>query len=211
MMTCFKTSLGIVLAIGFTYIGRANSDVLSYLRHESSDFEATYTSTSQYVSNMLASVNAQRTSNGLSALCISTKLMVASMRHSTDMAANNFIGHTGSDGSTMAMRITATGYKWTRVAENVAAGQVNVTTVMNSWMNSAGHRANILGDYTMFSIAYAYNSSSTYKHYWTQDFAKGSTEKCSCETVAYVEDTLSIPKSTMNLTENSTVVLPNER
>ncbi|KAF1773612.1 CAP domain [Phytophthora cactorum] len=151
------TSLAILFAISAT---STDADVSGNLRHESRTLQAKYTSTSQYAASMLASVNAQRAAQGLPALCMNAKLMAASMRHSTDMAVNNFMSHTGSDGSTMSMRVTAAGYKWTRVAENVAAGQSSVAAVMTSWMNSPGHRANILGDYTMFGTAYAYNMAA---------------------------------------------------
>ncbi|ETI56937.1 hypothetical protein F443_00686 [Phytophthora nicotianae P1569] len=202
MVSLSNTSLAILFAISATSTNADN------LRHESRNLQA-YSTTTQYAASMLASVNAQRAAQGLPALCLNTKLMAASMRHSTDMAAKNFVSHTGSDGSTMSLRVTAAGYKWTRVAENVAAGQSSIAAVMTSWMNSAGHRANILGDYTMFGTAYAYNSGSTYKHYWTQNFGKGSSESCSYEDVEY-EDA---PTPTLNSTtdsDNSTVVLPNE-
>ncbi|KAG6943735.1 hypothetical protein JG688_00017457, partial [Phytophthora aleatoria] len=193
MVSFSKTSLAILFAISAT---STDADVSGNLRHESRTLQAKYTSMSQYAASMLASVNAQRAAQGLPALCMNTKLMAASMRHSTDMAVNNFMSHTGSDGSTMSMRVTAAGYKWTRVAENVAAGQSSVAAVMTSWMNSPGHRANILGDYTMFGTAYAYNIGSTYKHYWTQNFGKGSTEACSYEDVEYVD----APTPTLNST-----------
>ncbi|KAF4141457.1 Cysteine-rich secretory protein family [Phytophthora infestans] len=204
MVSLSTTSLAILLAISATSTGADN------LRFESRNLQAKYTSTGQYAASMLASVNAQRAAEGLPALCLNTKLMAASMRHSTDMASKNFMSHTGSDGSTMSMRVTAAGYKWTRVAENVAAGQSSVATVMTAWMNSAGHRANILGDYTMFGTAYAYNSGSTYKHYWTQNFGKGSTESCNYEDVEYEDAPTPTQNTTTDSTDNSTVVLPNE-
>ncbi|KAL4129981.1 hypothetical protein PRIC2_005987 [Phytophthora ramorum] len=139
---------------------------------------ATYTPSGDYFSAMLAAVNKERAAQGLSALCMNRKLQSAAQRHSNDQAVHNFMAHDGSDGSTMSQRVTDAGYRWSTVAENVAAGQVDVAAVMKSWMNSPGHRANILGDYTMFGPAYAYNADSTYQHYWTQDFGSGSTEAC---------------------------------
>ncbi|KAF4322025.1 hypothetical protein BBO99_00006696 [Phytophthora kernoviae] len=104
----------------------------------------------------------------------------AAQGHSNDMATNNIFGHTGSDGSSMSERITAAGYVWQFAAENVAAGQVSVEAVMVSWMNSPGHRDNILNpSATMFGTALAINPGSTYVRYWTQNFASGSTESCS--------------------------------
>ncbi|KAE9250225.1 hypothetical protein PF004_g3031 [Phytophthora fragariae] len=138
---------------------------------------------------MLNAVNAERVKAGLSSLCTNNKLQAAAKRHSDDMAKNNYMGHDGADGSSMSKRVTDAGYDWTAVAENVAAGQEDVKSIMESWMNSPGHRANILSaDYTMLGTSYAYRESSTYKHYWTQDFGAGDTEACdsgSLQTVQY--------------------------
>ncbi|EGZ30304.1 hypothetical protein PHYSODRAFT_472150 [Phytophthora sojae] len=129
---------------------------------------------------MLDAVNKQRAAAGLSKLCTNSKLQSAAQRHSDDMAAKDYMSHTGSDGSSMSARISDSGYSWTAIAENVAAGQTDVDAVMTAWMNSAGHRANILSSkVTMFGCAYAYNADSTYQHYWTQDFGAGSSESCS--------------------------------
>ncbi|RLN75763.1 hypothetical protein BBJ28_00010210 [Nothophytophthora sp. Chile5] len=139
----------------------------------------TYSQTG-FQSLLLAAVNKERAARGLPALCRNSKLQSAAQKHSSDMASHNYMSHTGSDGSSMSQRITAAGYRWTSIAENVAAGQKDVTAVMTSWMNSSGHKANILSSKSkMFGCGYAYKSSSTYKHYWTQDFGTGSGESCS--------------------------------
>ncbi|KAF4033882.1 putative SCP domain-containing protein [Phytophthora infestans] len=61
------------------------------------------------------------------------------------------MAHDGSDGSSMSERITQAGYDWSAVAENVAAGQVDVDAVMVAWINSPEHLENIMGEYTMFA------------------------------------------------------------
>ncbi|KAF4318196.1 hypothetical protein G195_008271 [Phytophthora kernoviae 00238/432] len=127
---------------------------------------------------MLAAVNKQRATKGLSALCMNSKLHSAAQRHSDDMAIKDYMAHDGSDGSTMSQRITQAGYDWDAVAENVAAGQVDVDAVMVAWINSPEHLENIMGDYTMFGTAYSYNANGEYKHYWTQDFGSGDAEAC---------------------------------
>ncbi|KAF1330747.1 Scp-like extracellular protein, partial [Globisporangium splendens] len=127
---------------------------------------------------MLQAVNAERAKQGLAAFCTNSKLQTAAQLHSEDQAQHNMMSHTGSNGSQMSARITAQGFKWSGVAENVAAGQRDVASVMQSWMNSEGHRANIMGDYKFFGTGYAYNANSNYGHYWTQDFASGSGEQC---------------------------------
>jgi uncharacterized protein YkwD len=127
---------------------------------------------------MLAAVNAERAKVGKSPLCTNVKLQKAAQLHSDDQAANNFMDHKSSNGSTMQSRIEAQKFNWNSLGENVAAGQVDVTAVMVAWMNSPGHKANILGDYKFFGMGYAQNAKGTFKHYWTQDFAKGSGEAC---------------------------------
>ncbi|KAG1703226.1 hypothetical protein DVH05_008136 [Phytophthora capsici] len=129
---------------------------------------------------MLNAVNRERAANGLAALCMNYKLQNAAQGHSNDMAQNNYMSHKGSDGSTMSQRIQAAGYDRTASGENVAAGHTSVEEVMKAWMNSPRHRDNILRKkFTMFGCGYAYSESSTYKHYWTQNFGRSNTEKCS--------------------------------
>ncbi|MGF1734666.1 CAP domain-containing protein [Photobacterium satsumensis] len=97
----------------------------------------------------------------------------AAFTHSSDMANNNFMSHTGSDGSSPEDRINATGYSWSTWAENVAAGQKDIDAVMTSWMNSPGHCKNIMnGSVTEMGASYVENSSTQYGIYWTQVFAK---------------------------------------
>ncbi|KAE9021520.1 hypothetical protein PR002_g12224 [Phytophthora rubi] len=103
------------------------------------------------------------------------------------MAAKDFMAHDGSDGSSMSERITQAGYDWSAVAENVAAGQIDVAGVMVAWINSPEHLENIMGDYTMFGSAYAFNKDGTYQHYWTQDFGSGDAEQCDSATTTKQE------------------------
>ena len=122
--------------------------------------------------DVIARTNAERAKAGCPALRQNAALGTAAQRHSDDMAARNFMGHTGSDGSTFVVRIERAGYtRWTRAAENVAAGQRTAADVVRSWMNSAGHRANILNCALKdIGVGYRYRQGTTYGHYWTQDF-----------------------------------------
>jgi uncharacterized protein YkwD len=82
------------------------------------------------------------------------------------------LSHTGSDGSDPGQRITRAGYIWRTYGENVAAGYTTPESVVAGWMQSDGHRANILNPaFRDIGVGYAYGASSTYKHYWTQVFA----------------------------------------
>ncbi|KAJ8508228.1 hypothetical protein ON010_g18891 [Phytophthora cinnamomi] len=129
-------------------------------------------------SALLARVNQERAAHGLPALCASGKLQKAAQRQTKDMAANDFLHHVGSDGSTVPSRITDAGYKWKTIAENVAGGQADADAVVDTWMNSTGHRMNILGDYTHFGAGYTYNPDGMYMHYWAQEFATSEIESC---------------------------------
>lgn len=107
------------------------------------------------------------------ALTLETRLRCAARKHSKDMATNNFMSHTGSNGSTPWDRIKATGYSYRAAAENVAAGYGTAEAVVNGWMSSTGHCNNIMNaTYTQIGIGYAWSSGSTYRHYWTQDFGR---------------------------------------
>lgn len=121
--------------------------------------------------DVIALTNAERAKVNCPALKSNTALNTAAQRHSADMAAKNFMGHNGSDGSTLVARIERAGYtRWTRAAENVAAGQQNAAAVVRSWMNSSGHRANILNCALRdIGVGHAYRQGTTYGHYWTQD------------------------------------------
>ncbi len=88
--------------------------------------------------------NAARRDAGLAALAVSPALMGVAASYSQVQAAQGAINHTGPDGSSFADRISRAGYRWSYCAENLAAGYGGPDEVFAAWMNSAGHRANIL-------------------------------------------------------------------
>lgn len=93
--------------------------------------------------------------------------------HSSDMANADFMDHTGSDGSSPADRISATGYEFSAWAENVAAGQQSIDEVMASWLSSPGHCKNIMSSsVTQLGAAAVENADTRYGIYWTQVFAR---------------------------------------
>jgi uncharacterized protein YkwD len=126
---------------------------------------------SGYAAQVLALTNAQRATAGCKALSSNSKLTKAAQGHSVDMADNNYFDHNSQDGTSPFDRMKADGYNFQAAAENIAMGQSTAAAVMTAWMNSAGHKANILNcTYTDIGIGYAVNSSGT--AYWTQDFGK---------------------------------------
>lgn len=115
---------------------------------------------------VVALVNQERAKAGCSALTVNAKLTTAALNHSKDMAAHSNMSHTGSDGSDPGARITRAGYSWMTYGENVAYGYSTPEQVMNGWMNSPGHRENILNcAFKEIGVGLAEPNS-----YWTQDF-----------------------------------------
>ncbi|MCC5473608.1 CAP domain-containing protein [Streptomyces barringtoniae] len=111
-------------------------------------------------------VNAERAKVGCRPLTVNAKLAKAAQAHSADMAAHQNMSHTGSDGSSPGDRITRAGYSWSSYGENVAYGYATPDQVMTGWMNSPGHRANILDcSFKEIGVGLAQPGS-----YWTQDF-----------------------------------------
>lgn len=107
------------------------------------------------------------------ALVWQCNLESAALAHSTDMASNDFFSHTGSDQSSVSTRVTAAGYSWSTVGENIAAGYGSVGSVMDGWISSAGHCANMMNpNFQEFGSAKVNNASSTYGIYWTQVFGR---------------------------------------
>ena len=105
----------------------------------------------------------------------STQLTQAAAAHSQDMVTNNFFSHTGSSGSTLSTRVNATGYSWSALGENIAAGYGTVNIVMDGWMDSDGHCANIMNpNFTQIGMACIVRGSqaNAYSNYWTMDLAK---------------------------------------
>jgi uncharacterized protein YkwD len=107
------------------------------------------------------------------ALTRNAKLDSAAFGHSRDMADHNYFSHDSQDGRTMPNRIDATGYTWSTIGENIAAGYSSVQSVIDGWMASEGHCANLMNPrFTEFGMACARNDASTYRLYWTQDFGR---------------------------------------
>ena len=129
--------------------------------------------------------NQERAGRGLMPLKAAASLTVAALGHSQDMAENDFFSHTSSDGGTLVNRYIANNYiNWTGGAENIAAGFSTAEAVVVAWMNSAGHRNNILNP-SLREIGVGFVDQPTdqpnvrlpdgslggpYFYYWTQDF-----------------------------------------
>lgn len=120
------------------------------------------------VAQVVELVNKERATAGCGPLTEDAQLEKAAQAHSDDMAARNFFEHTNPDGADPGQRITAAGYRWSTYGENIAQGQQTPQAVMESWMNSPGHRANILNcSFKNIGVGVHKGSGGPW---WTQDF-----------------------------------------
>jgi uncharacterized protein YkwD len=120
---------------------------------------------------ILELTNQARAANGLPPVSANGALNASAETYSLLMATANFFSHTGPDGSTLTSRNESAGYGgWTWMGENIAAGQATADDVFQAWMNSPGHRANILSAQAReIGIGHAFGPTSTYKNYWTME------------------------------------------
>ncbi|MFI6125019.1 CAP domain-containing protein [Streptomyces sp. NPDC051064] len=116
---------------------------------------------------VLTLVNQERAKVGCSPVTTSASLTALAQDFSEDMAARDFFGHTDPDGATPWDRAAAAGVQ-SLGGENIARGQADAQAVMDAWMNSDGHRANILNcDYKTLGVGVHLGSGGPW---WTQDF-----------------------------------------
>lgn len=116
-------------------------------------------------------VNVERSQNGLMALTNNWQLARVARYKSTDMAVINYFDHTSPTYGSPFTMMQSFGLKFSAAGENIALGQRTPAEVMTAWMNSPGHRANILNpSYTNIGVGLAKNSSGVC--YWTQEFIK---------------------------------------
>ncbi|MBF2063102.1 MAG: CAP domain-containing protein [Calothrix sp. C42_A2020_038] len=128
-----------------------------------------------FINRVVQLTNAERQRAGLQSLKFNGRLAVAAQKHSVDMAMQDFFSHNSKDNSSPFDRIKATGYRYSRAAENIYAGGSTPEDVVRGWMNSPGHRKNILNpEYQEIGVGYYFLANDTgsvnYKHYWTQVF-----------------------------------------
>jgi uncharacterized protein YkwD len=117
--------------------------------------------------------NAERSNAGRPALRSSSRLMDAAQLHADQMARLGRLDHVLSGGQYPRPedRLAAAGYQWSSYAENIAMGQTSAAAVMDSWMRSSGHRANILStSNTEIGIGFARDSAG--RPYYVQVFGR---------------------------------------
>ena len=183
--TTWRRSLALasVMAMGFSNSSNGqpllNANSLAGSRVESVEIAVSNNSgecahLSDFFFELLSLTNKARKDAGLKPLRISYPLGQSAQDYAEDLATQNFFSHQGKDGSTLSSRVEATGYDFAAAGENIAAGQQTAQSVFDGWMNSAGHRKNILAaDYTEVGFGmFDATGSSDYGKYWVQNFGK---------------------------------------
>jgi len=150
-----------------------------------------------FAEQVLELTNDERWNNGqLPPLKGHVQLDAASTLHSTNMGVRDFFMHCDPDtGKGHGTRMSEAGYAWNSAGENIGAGYSSPAAAMSGWMNSSGHRANILGsNYNELGVGYFFESSDlaakrtsstnactsngsmsgSFRHYWTQNFGRRS-------------------------------------
>ena len=98
-------------------------------------------------------------------LSLHSDLIQAAYKHSQDMFKHQFLGHTSSNGDTLAERMGKVKYSWQVVGENIAHNQNSIRQVIAAWLSSPGHCSNMMSaDYTQTGVA-------NVNKYWTQVYA----------------------------------------
>ena len=124
---------------------------------------------SSYQQQVLELVNIERTKRGLSALTLDSKLSSVATTKSQDMINKNYFDHTSPTYGSPFDMMKKFGISYRTAGENIAKGQRTPQEVMNAWMNSSGHRANILNaNFTKLGVGIAKDSNG--RLYWTQMF-----------------------------------------
>ena len=123
-------------------------------------------SESRYISEVVRLVNAERAKEGLAALQMDSSLNSAAQVRAKEIVTS--FSHTRPNGSNCFTALSEAGIKYNGSGENIAYGQKTPAEVVNAWMNSAGHRANIMSTkFTKIGVG-CHNSNGTY--YWSQFF-----------------------------------------
>lgn len=136
---------------------------LKYVNSSSTDYEV-----SAYEKEVLRLVNIQRAEAGLAPLTLHVELSKVARIKSQDMKDNNYFNHTSPVYGTPFQMMNQFGITFTAAAENIAICYPTPEAVVNGWMNSTGHRRNILNaNYTHIGIGHVASGN-----YWTQMFIR---------------------------------------
>lgn len=121
---------------------------------------------SQFEQEVVDLTNAERSKHGLQALQVDTELSKVAREKSRDMATSNYFDHNSPNYGSPFDMMQQFGVSYRTAGENIAKGQRSPQEVVNAWMNSEGHRANILnGNFTHIGVGFVEQGN-----HWTQMF-----------------------------------------
>lgn len=148
-----------------TNTAKQQTNTTSKPQQTTSTTQAT-SSVSAFEKQVVELTNAERAKNGLPALTLDTNLSKVARAKSEDMSKNNYFDHTSPTYGSPFDMMKQFGISYKAAGENIAKGQTTPEQVVKAWMNSEGHRANILSDkFTHIGVGYVANGN-----YWTQQF-----------------------------------------
>ncbi len=161
--------------IGVLQQGRDNWLILA------APFAAPATSAAQTAAALVEQIDRARSTSrrcgarlfpAVAPLRLDPRLTRAAAEHADDMLARDYFEHEGLDGSTPASRVTATGYRYRIVGENIAFGPETVTQAVQGWLHSPSHCENLMDPrFTETGFAFAASRHGTPRIYWVEDFA----------------------------------------
>lgn len=126
-------------------------------------------SQSAWTQQVVKLVNEERAKAGLSALKLNTNVAAAAQTRTRELSSS--FSHTRPNGSHFSTALKEQGVSYSSAGENIAYGQTSPEAVMKQWLNSSGHRANILNpDFTEIGVGHVETDSGV--HYWTQLFIR---------------------------------------
>lgn len=155
-----RNQLGQFFVLSMFVIGSIAGGLQAYLQPSMPNVLAYATNVSH--SGLLASTNQNRSASGLVQLTLHGSLNSAAQAKANDMVAKNYWSHTSPDGRQPWDFITAAGYSYSMAGENLAYGALTSESTVQAWMNSPGHRANILKP-EFRHVGFGYANSADYQ------------------------------------------------
>lgn len=131
-----------------------------------------------FIDRIVELTNIERSKAGLPPVILNSQLAASAQSHSQDMALQDYFKHTGLDGSTASTRNQAAGYQGFSGWENIGVGYSTPEAAIEGWINSSGHRENILNpNINEIGVGFYYlandTGSTNWNYYWTQVFGQG--------------------------------------
>lgn len=155
--------------VGLSEIKSANPQIANYnliYPGQIINIPTTDKDVTEYEKEVVRLVNIERSKNGLSPLTYDWELSRVARYKSQDMKDNNYFSHTSPTYGSPFQMMKSFGISYKTAGENIAKGYKTPGAVVNGWMNSSGHRGNILNpSFTRIGVGYVRNG-----HYWTQMF-----------------------------------------